>query len=102
MLAKRQQIQLLCEAVSILSSERGRHTYRRSFKHSTLCRGQGCGCPVHFHTAEADANVGLESGVPKVSWKKVAGYIWLHGGSYHFGNATCKRKWCDVHNVELK
>ncbi|GES58843.1 hypothetical protein ATEIFO6365_0003012600 [Aspergillus terreus] len=25
---------------------------------------------------------------PKVSWKKVAQYIWTHGGSYHFGNAT--------------
>ncbi|KAL5361727.1 hypothetical protein BJX96DRAFT_176500 [Aspergillus floccosus] len=25
---------------------------------------------------------------PRVSWKKVAQYIWAHGGSYHFGNAT--------------
>ncbi|KAL3465315.1 hypothetical protein BJX64DRAFT_285570 [Aspergillus heterothallicus] len=33
---------------------------------------------------------------PKVSWKKVAQYIWAHGGSYHFGNATCKKKWCEV------
>ncbi|EYE96014.1 uncharacterized protein EURHEDRAFT_377060 [Aspergillus ruber CBS 135680] len=95
-------IQLLCEAVSILSSERGRHTYRRSFKHNSLCRGQGCGCPAHLHTADADAGAGSESGIPKVSWKKVAGYIWLRGGSYHFGNATCKKKWCDVHNIELK
>ncbi|KAF9894323.1 hypothetical protein FE257_007826 [Aspergillus nanangensis] len=38
---------------------------------------------------------------PKVSWKKVAQYIWSHGGSYHFGNATCKRKWCEVHNVKI-
>ncbi|KNG83661.1 hypothetical protein ANOM_007333 [Aspergillus nomiae NRRL 13137] len=36
---------------------------------------------------------------PKVSWKRVAQYIWLHGGSYHFGNATCKKKWCDIHGV---
>ncbi|KAL2831814.1 hypothetical protein BDW59DRAFT_181803 [Aspergillus cavernicola] len=33
---------------------------------------------------------------PKVSWKKVAQHIWAHGGSYHFGNATCKKKWCEV------
>lgn len=37
---------------------------------------------------------------PKVSWKKVAQYIWSHGGSYHFGNATCKRKWCEIHHVK--
>lgn len=37
---------------------------------------------------------------PKVSWKRVAQYIWSHGGSYHFGNATCKKKWMEVHNVK--
>ncbi|KAJ5675066.1 uncharacterized protein N7477_005000 [Penicillium maclennaniae] len=35
-----------------------------------------------------------ESGV---SWKKVAQHIWDHGGSYQFGNATCKKKWCEIH-----
>ncbi|KAE8382225.1 hypothetical protein BDV26DRAFT_278229 [Aspergillus bertholletiae] len=38
---------------------------------------------------------------PKVSWKMVAQYIWTHGGSYHFGNATCKKKWCDIHGVKF-
>ncbi|KAE8349376.1 hypothetical protein BDV28DRAFT_160540 [Aspergillus coremiiformis] len=38
---------------------------------------------------------------PKVSWKRVAQYIWAHGGSYHFGNATCKKKWCDIHGLEI-
>ncbi|KAE8140990.1 hypothetical protein BDV38DRAFT_268724 [Aspergillus pseudotamarii] len=38
---------------------------------------------------------------PKVSWKRVAQYIWTHGGSYHFGNATCKKKWCEIHGVKL-
>ncbi|KAI9806091.1 MAG: hypothetical protein M1833_004498 [Piccolia ochrophora] len=32
----------------------------------------------------------------KMPWKKVAGYIAQHGGSYHFGNATCKKKWDDM------
>ncbi|CAG8908911.1 unnamed protein product [Penicillium egyptiacum] len=38
---------------------------------------------------------------PKVSWKKVAEHIWVNGGSYHFGNATCKKKWCEIHHITL-
>ncbi|KAI9873919.1 MAG: hypothetical protein M1830_010403 [Pleopsidium flavum] len=30
---------------------------------------------------------------PKIPWKQVAEYIWKNGGSYHFGNATCRKKW---------
>lgn len=33
----------------------------------------------------------------KVQWKKVADYIEEEGGSYHFGNSTCKRKWLELH-----
>ncbi|KAF2691990.1 hypothetical protein K458DRAFT_381820 [Lentithecium fluviatile CBS 122367] len=33
----------------------------------------------------------------KVPWKKVAEYIAEHGGSYHFGNSTCKKKWTQLH-----
>ena len=32
----------------------------------------------------------------KVPWKKVADHINDNGGSYHFGNSTCKRKWLEV------
>ncbi|KAF2467222.1 uncharacterized protein BDR25DRAFT_316983 [Lindgomyces ingoldianus] len=32
----------------------------------------------------------------KISWKRVAEYISTHGGSYHFGNSTCKKKWSEV------
>ncbi|KAJ5817082.1 hypothetical protein N7447_009315 [Penicillium robsamsonii] len=38
---------------------------------------------------------------PKVSWKKIAEHIWGNGGSYHFGNATCKKKWCEIHNITM-
>ncbi|KAF2420511.1 hypothetical protein EJ08DRAFT_665574 [Tothia fuscella] len=31
-----------------------------------------------------------------VQWKEIANYIIEHGGSYHFGNATCKKKWCEM------
>ncbi|KAL4784709.1 hypothetical protein BJX76DRAFT_356821 [Aspergillus varians] len=34
----------------------------------------------------------------KIPWKKVAQYILANGGSYHFGNSTCKKKWCEVQN----
>ncbi|KAI0393910.1 hypothetical protein F5Y17DRAFT_458441 [Xylariaceae sp. FL0594] len=38
-----------------------------------------------------------ESGsVRSVSWKKVGVYIKDHGGSYHFGNATCRKKWDEM------
>lgn len=29
----------------------------------------------------------------KIPWKQVASYIVEHGGSYHFGNTTCRRRW---------
>lgn len=29
----------------------------------------------------------------KISWKAVADYIFEHGGSYHFGNTTCRKRW---------
>ncbi len=37
--------------------------------------------------------------VSKIPWKKVAEYIVMHGGSYHFGNATCRKKWDAVNCV---
>jgi hypothetical protein len=39
---------------------------------------------------------------PKIPWKRVADYIWHHGGSYHFGNATCKKKWWEVQGVQIE
>jgi hypothetical protein len=32
----------------------------------------------------------------KVQWKKIAESIHNNGGSYHFGNSTCKRKWQEL------
>ena len=29
----------------------------------------------------------------KIPWKQVAEYIVDHGGSYHFGNTTCRKRW---------
>ncbi|KAK4238970.1 hypothetical protein C8A03DRAFT_32969 [Achaetomium macrosporum] len=32
----------------------------------------------------------------KVPWKKVAEYIVSHGGTYHFGNSTCRKRWDEL------
>ncbi|KAL4888181.1 hypothetical protein BDV59DRAFT_206305 [Aspergillus ambiguus] len=73
-------VRLLCEAVEVCS-EAGKLAADEAY--AAWCRPRTAAQP------------------PKVSWKKVAQYIWTHGGSYHFGNATCKRKWCEVQNVKV-
>ncbi|KAK7728497.1 hypothetical protein SLS57_002385 [Botryosphaeria dothidea] len=35
----------------------------------------------------------------KVPWKKVAEYIYNNEGSYHFGNATCKKQWLKIQGM---
>ncbi|KAI0025021.1 hypothetical protein F4780DRAFT_775492 [Xylariomycetidae sp. FL0641] len=35
-------------------------------------------------------------GARQISWKRVGQYIADHGGSYHYGNTTVKRKWDEV------
>ncbi|KAK3899528.1 hypothetical protein C8A05DRAFT_36856 [Staphylotrichum tortipilum] len=32
----------------------------------------------------------------RVPWKKVAEWIVAHGGSYHFGNSTCRKRWDEL------
>ena len=32
----------------------------------------------------------------KVKWMQVAAYIKERGGSYHFGNATCRKRWDEM------
>lgn len=32
----------------------------------------------------------------KIPWKHVGEYIMDNGGSYHFGNATCRKKWDEL------
>jgi hypothetical protein len=42
-----------------------------------------------------------EQRLAKVQWKKIADYINNNGGSYHFGNSTCKRKWTELNQALL-
>lgn len=36
----------------------------------------------------------------KISWKEVAEYIVDNGGTYRFGNATCRKKWDELAEAE--
>ncbi|KAK1756299.1 hypothetical protein QBC47DRAFT_444648 [Echria macrotheca] len=38
----------------------------------------------------------------RIPWKLVAEYIIKHGGSYHFGNSTCRKKWDEVVEQQLQ
>lgn len=38
----------------------------------------------------------------RIPWKKVAEYIKVNGGSYHFGNATCRKKWDELVAAEAE
>ncbi|KAF2276006.1 uncharacterized protein EI97DRAFT_458997 [Westerdykella ornata] len=35
----------------------------------------------------------------RISWKRVAEYITENGGSYKFGNSTCKKKWLELEGL---
>ncbi|KAL1861582.1 hypothetical protein VTK73DRAFT_7042 [Phialemonium thermophilum] len=39
---------------------------------------------------------GNDPRVAKIPWKKVAGYIVAHGGTYLFGNSTCRKRWDEL------
>ncbi|KAJ9643511.1 hypothetical protein H2199_004190 [Coniosporium tulheliwenetii] len=43
-----------------------------------------------------DSGDDAEINEKKVAWRLVAEYIELNGGSYQFGNTTCKKKWCAI------
>jgi hypothetical protein len=37
----------------------------------------------------------------KIPWKQVAEYIANNGGTYHFGNSTCRKKWDELRARQL-
>ena len=36
----------------------------------------------------------------KIPWKQVSDRIYKRGGSYKFGNATCRKKWDEISEDE--
>ncbi|KAK6585416.1 hypothetical protein PZA11_002143 [Diplocarpon coronariae] len=42
----------------------------------------------------------LDTSKSKIPWKLVAEYIADHGGSYHFGYATCRKRWDELQNED--
>ncbi|EEQ34907.1 hypothetical protein McanCB56680_000263 [Microsporum canis] len=55
-----------------------------------------CEAVRRFAEPHITPDMGEELLPPKISWKQVGDYIWMKGGSYHFGNATCKKKWAEL------
>ncbi|EFR02026.1 hypothetical protein MGYG_05028 [Nannizzia gypsea CBS 118893] len=55
-----------------------------------------CEAVQRFAEPQSISVIGDELLPPKISWKQVGDYIWKKGGSYHFGNATCKKKWAEL------
>ncbi|KAL1963826.1 hypothetical protein VTN77DRAFT_7757 [Rasamsonia byssochlamydoides] len=92
-------IELLCEAVRTVCSET---SSKRSSGRPPLPP-----LPPPHHPTVGGAEKDEEAFqlrlnlIPKISWKRVAEYIWHKGGSYHFGNATCKKKWCEIHGIAV-
>lgn len=39
------------------------------------------------------------SWLKKIAWKEVSEYIANNGGTYRFGNATCRKKWDELSGV---
>ncbi len=52
--------------------------------------------PAQAGLNENGSNCSSSTKVNKISWKSVAQYIWANGGSYLYGNATCKKKWTEI------
>ncbi|KAK4098957.1 hypothetical protein N658DRAFT_542761 [Parathielavia hyrcaniae] len=51
---------------------------------------------VRTLTLAPDNNNNRTTNTARVPWKKVAEYIVAHGGSYHFGNSTCRKRWDEL------
>ncbi len=47
-------------------------------------------------TTQMNRNAAKGGKTVKISWKLVAEFIACNGGSYHFGNATCRKKWDEI------
>ncbi|KAK8235461.1 hypothetical protein HDK64DRAFT_268540 [Phyllosticta capitalensis] len=75
---QRRDIQLLREAVA-------KHFVGRFVSNADVASSSWANVP----DAYIDPN--------KILWKDVADYIRDNGGSYHFGNATCKKMWLKIH-----
>ncbi|KAF2031283.1 hypothetical protein EK21DRAFT_63591, partial [Setomelanomma holmii] len=52
---------------------------------------------LHRIDAHQHMTLSYDQRLAKVPWKKVADRIYAKGGSYHFGNSTCKRKYTELH-----
>ncbi|KAJ6006684.1 hypothetical protein N7451_004628 [Penicillium sp. IBT 35674x] len=90
-------VNLLVEAVSIFT-DKEHYDYEGDEVHSDFPAGILSQAQTQDQSGNGSQNQALP---PKISWKKVAHFIWANGGSYQFGNATCKKKWCEIYGVKM-
>ncbi|KAJ6000020.1 hypothetical protein N7481_000429 [Penicillium waksmanii] len=94
-------IQLLCEGVD-LYTEKSVRPYlaanaaiaAMNTSPSAITTPASVSVPAQYQQMQAQA---YQS--PKIPWKKVSEHISANGGSYQFGNATCKKKWYEIHDL---
>ncbi|KAJ4303944.1 hypothetical protein N0V88_001545 [Collariella sp. IMI 366227] len=79
-------LRLLEKAVRTLSALQSQAQHQGT----TLSPPTTCPAPTDTPPLSGDINPS------KVPWKKVAEYIIGHGGSYHFGNSTCRKRWDEL------
>lgn len=49
---------------------------------------------------DRDGECRLTAKPVKIPWKQVSERIYKRGGSYKFGNATCRKKWDEISGDE--
>ncbi|RKF53661.1 hypothetical protein GcM3_216042 [Golovinomyces cichoracearum] len=47
---------------------------------------------------QAVSELGTRGGRSRIPWKKVAEHIVRNGGTYQFGNSTCRKRWDELQN----
>ncbi|CAD6500821.1 BgTH12-06526 [Blumeria graminis f. sp. triticale] len=80
------------------STLRGRFRTLTKAKSARVRKPEWSDNDVHLLKQAVD-KLGPKKSSGKIPWKKVASYILDNGGSYHFGNSTCRKRWDEIKNT---
>ncbi|CCU80332.1 hypothetical protein BGHDH14_bgh05887 [Blumeria hordei DH14] len=80
------------------STLRGRFRTLTKAKSARVRKPEWSENDVHLLKQAVD-KLGPKKSSGKIPWKKVARYILDNGGSYHFGNSTCRKRWDEIKNA---
>lgn len=83
-------LRMMCVSISLsLSDDTNKTRQVRLLRKIVRSELRGLDDVCYRHSTQAQR-------LAKLSWKRVAEYIAESGGSYHFGNSTCKKKWAEI------